>query len=304
MITTSSPSISLQPRDQQVLSSLGEHGVLDTDLIHDHYFSEVSHRRCRQRLHAYAEHGLTRSMQLRLWTAECQRRAPMIHSLTERGVEVVEELTGIRPPRVSKGDPKPETIHHRLEIVRVKLVFDAAASKIGLKKPHWILEQDRDPMASIELPPSQRRILYHGFKEPPACTCQPDSACRLSIPKDIASPTSNTTDLLGYFEIDCSSEGRKQIVSKLPGYVRLIQHRVFTRYFPSSGGAVVRVFWVCRTQARIDSLMEVLGTESVAQFFRFTTSQELSKSTSAAMTSPIWQATDGKHREIIRLPNS
>lgn len=301
---TSTTSLSLQARDHLVLTSLGEHGVLDTDLIHAHYFQDVTHRRCRQRLHAYAEHGLTRSVQLRLWTAACQRRAPMIHSLTERGVEVVEELTGIRPPRVSKGDPKPETIHHRLEIVRVKLVFDAAASQIGLKKPLWILEQDRDPLASIELPPSQRRILYHGFKDPPACTCQPDSACRLSIPKDITTPTTNTTDLLGYFEIDCSSEGRKQIVSKLPGYVRLIQHRAYTRYFSSSGDAVVRVFWVCRTQARIDSLLELLGTESVAQFFRFTTSQDLSASTSSAMTSPIWQATDGKRREIIRLPAS
>ena len=252
-------------------------------------------RLCRARTHAlYA-------------TAIVDRRVPAssaTFAAHAQRVEVVEELTGIRPPRVSKGDPKPETIHHRLEIVRVKLVFDSAASKIGLRKPHWILEQDRDPMASIELPPSQRRVLYHGFKDPPACACQPDSACRLSIPKDIASPTSNTTDLLGYFEIDCSSEGRKQIVSKLPGYVRLIQHRAYTRYFPSSADAVVRVFWVCRTQARIDSLMEILGTESVAQFFRFTTSQELSKTTSAAMTSPIWQATDGKHREIIRLPAS
>ena len=63
-------------------------------------------------------------------------------------------------------------------------------------------------------------------------------------------------------------------MGKLPGDTRLIQARAYTRYFPSSDAAVVRVFWVCRTQARSDSLLEVLSAEPVAPFFRFTTSQE------------------------------
>jgi hypothetical protein len=104
----------------------------------------------------------------------------------------------------------------------------------------------------------------------------------------------------GFFEIDYSSEGRKQITNKLPGYTRLLSERTYARYFPRTENAVVRVYWVCRSPERIASLRERLANESIAQFFRFTTIGELS--TSSALTIPIWQDLTGKRREILRLP--
>ena len=156
-MTTTLPALILQPRDREVLTSLGENGVMDTDMLHTHYFPDVSHRRCRQRLWLYQQHGLTRTTNLKLWTNENSQRAPTIHCLAERGVEAVLSLNSNRPLRVSRGEPQPATIHHRLQIVRTKLVLDAAFRANGLTTPQWILEQDRDPAASSELPPNQRR---------------------------------------------------------------------------------------------------------------------------------------------------
>ena len=211
-MTTTLTRVVLQSRDLQLLSCLGEHGVLDTDMIYDRFFAGVSLRRCQQRLALLEKQGLTRTVPLTLWSAEASGcSVPTVHSLTERGVETVEAMTGDRPARVSRGDPRPETIHHRLQIIRTKLAIDDACRSLRLALPTWILEQDRDHSASDKLPPSHRRILYHAFSGPPKTTCQPDAACRMSVPRDLSQPAAGSSDLIGYFEIDCSSEGRKQI---------------------------------------------------------------------------------------------
>ena len=301
-MTTAPTRLVLQQRDLQLLSCLGEHGVLDTDMIHARFFAGVSLRRCQQRLALLEKQGLTRTVPLTLWSADASGcSVPTVHSLTERGVEAVEAMTGHRPARVSRGDPKPETIHHRLQIVRTKLTIDDACRSLNLACPTWILEQDRDHSASDKLPPSHRRILYHAFLGPPKTTCQPDAVCRMSVPRDLSNPAAGTSDLIGFFEIDCSSEGRKQIAGKLPGYAALISQRTFQRYFQKSEQAIIRLFWVCHTWERIHSLCERLKDDPVAPYCRFTTARDLTPPT--ALTSPIWHATDGKRREIIRLPN-
>ncbi len=300
-MTTTLPALILQPRDREVLAAIGENGVMDTEMIHSHHFADVSPRRCRQRLALYRQHDLTRTATLRLWSSDGTRRIPTVHGLAERGVEVVLAHDANRTLRVSRGEPQPLTIHHRLQIVSTKLIFDAACDANGLSRPRWILEQDRDPNASSELPPNQRRLLYHPFSGSPRCTCQPDAACRFAVPRDLTQPESGTSDVIGFFEIDFSSEGRKQIVGKLPGYTRLLAERTYSRYFRDSQDAVVRVFWICRSLERIKSLCERLAKEPVAQFFRFTTITEFT--TETALTAPIWQDVVGKRREILRLPS-
>lgn len=300
-MTTTSSALIVQPRDSETLAAIGENGLMDTEMIHSHFFPDVSHRRCRQRLTLYRQHDLTRTMTLKLWTSDGTRRIPTVHCLAERGVEVVLAHDASRKLRVSKGEPQPMTIHHRLQIIRTKLILDAACRANGLRLPQWILEQDRDPAASNELPPNQRRMLYHSFNGSPRCTCQPDAACRFAVPRDLAKPEAGTSDVIGFFEIDFSSEGRKQILSKLPGYSRLLTERAYGRYFGAADNAVIRVFWVCRSTERIESLCERLAKEPVAQFFRFTTITEFT--TETALTAPIWQDVVGKRREILRLPS-
>jgi hypothetical protein len=304
MSTAASPRLILQSRDLGLLAELGEHGLLDTDLIHARHFPGLSRRRCLQRLAAYRQEGLTRTVPLSLWSQSGAGRAiPTIHCLTERGADAIAGLTSERAWRVSRGDPQPATIRHRLHIVRTKLAIDDACRLQALPPPQWFLEQDRDPAASDTLPPSQRRVLYHAFPTPlPACTCQPDAALRVRVPRDLTRPAAGATDLIALLEIDCSTEGHKQIARKLPGYGRLIAQRSFQRYFPASDESVVRVFWICLTEARIQSLCEELAGHPVAPYFRFATQAGLTPQT--ALTAPIWRATDGKRREIIRIPSA
>ena len=80
----------------------------------------------------------------------------------------------------------------------------------------------------------------------------------------------------------------------------MLSERTYGRYFRADDNVVVRVFWVCRSTERIQSLCEKLRSEPVAQFFRFTTITEFTAD--SALTIPIWQAVDGKRREILRLP--
>ena len=135
-MTTAPTRLVLQQRDLQLLSCLGEHSVLDTDMIHARFFAGVSLRRCQQRLALLEKQGLTRTVPLTLWSADASGcSVPTVHSLTERGVEAVEAMTGHRPARVSRGDPKPETIHHRLQIVRTKLTIDDACRSLNLAWP-------------------------------------------------------------------------------------------------------------------------------------------------------------------------
>jgi Replication-relaxation len=302
-MNATTPKIVLQSRDLAVLSSLGEHGLLDTDLIHERYFSMVSRRRCLQRLASYQSLGITKAVHLQVWNGAASKKAPVIHLLSERGAEILESLTGTQPKRVSRSDPKPETIHHRLQIIRTKLIMDDACLKQGLTAPLWILEQDRNPAASDRLPPSQRRLLYHAFPAPPQpSTCQPDAACRLKVPHDISKPAAGVIDLIGFFEIDCSTEGRKQVAGKLPGYARLLAEKAHGRYFADCEKAVVRVFWVCRSWERVKNLCERIERDPVASYFRFTSASDLSATT--ALTSPIWHGVDGKRREILRLSHT
>jgi hypothetical protein len=274
--------------------------LLDTDTIHQRFFPGVTRRRSQQRLQLYQAHGLTRTLVLTVWFGNGnQGRTPAIHCLTERGADAVQVLTGRRPARVLRSEPKPETFHHRLAVVKCRLAVDDACAAAGLLEPAWIMEQDRDPTAK-DLPPFQQRMLYHAFADgPKTITCQPDAASLLRIPRDPAQPQTNTSDLLAYWEADRSTESRSQILEKLPGYAAVVERHAYRRYWPQLQKPAIRVFWVCPSQERIAALCEKLKDAPIAQLFRFTTSEELTPQT--ALLAPIWCALDGRRREIMRV---
>ena len=292
----------LQPRDVAILTELGEFGLLDTDTIHERHFAGVSLRRVQQRLQLYQVQGLTKTACLSVWFNSDQRRGrvPTIHCLTERGAEAVQEVTGQQPLRLLRGEPKPETLHHRLAIVKSRLAIDDACLKAGLLEPVWIMEQDRDPTAT-ERPLLQQRHLYHAFAgEKKTITCQPDAACVLRIPRNAMQPRANTSELLVYWEIDRSTESRAQILGKMPGYTLLLDRKPYRRYWPQLGNPTIRVFWVCQSDERIAALCEKLRDVPVARCFRFTTAAELTPE--RALGAPVWQLVDRSRREIMRLP--
>lgn len=293
-------SIHLQRRDIEMLSLLGDVGILDTGLLHVRCFPEVTLRRCQQRLKQHVEQGLIRLQKLAVWYGDQSSRVPTVFTLTERGADVVAEATGLRPFRVHRSDPKPETFHHRLAIVKTRLSLDDGFQSLGLQLPQWIMEQDRSPDAKPNEPPSLQRLLYHAFPEGNrTITCQPDAACRMSIPRDAARSEAGMIDLIAYFEIDRSTERRGQVLTKLPGYAAAVEQRSWLRYFPQAASAPVRIFFVCQSQQRINSLRECLEENPLSSFLRFATMQELTAR--HPLNDAIWQDTTGRRREIVRV---
>lgn len=292
----------LQARDIRILAEIGELGVLDTETIHERFFPKVSRRRVQQRLRLYQEQGLTRTVTLTVWFGDGDRgRVPAIHCLTDRGADAVEATGDRRPRRVLRSEPKPETFHHRLAVVKARLAMDDACSATKLLEPIWIMEHDRCPAAAPDKPLLHQRWLYHAFSTgEKTVTCLPDAVSLLRIPRDSRRPERDTTDLVAYWEIDCSTERRTQIVDRLPGYAALVEQQGYRRYWPQIEQPAVRVFWVCRTPQRIETLREKLKDVPIAKIFRFTTNDELTAAN--ALVRPIWRDASGSRREILRLP--
>lgn len=295
-------AVQLQDRDVSLLTELGHVGLLDTDLIHRRHFSPVSRRRCQQRLQQLQAEGLTRSVALTVWYGKPGGgRIPTIHCLTERGAAAIESIAGCRPRRFLRSDPRPETLHHRLAIVQARLAIEDGCRALGLAAPEWVMEQDRRDDAKPDDPPSRQRVLYHEFTTGgKKFTCQPDAASLMQIPRSTERIEAGTTPLLGLWEIDRSTERVAQVVSKCPGYAALLDRKDYRRYWSNLDQAPVRVFWVCPSRQRIESIVARLREHPVSQYFRFTTAGELSADSS--MTLPIWRTIDGQRREIFRLP--
>lgn len=295
-------SVQLQDRDVGLLAELAQVGVLDTDLIHRRHFSAVTRRRCQQRLQELQEQRLTGSVALTVWYGKHGGgRVPTIYYLTERGADAIESIVGCHPPRILRSDPKPETLHHRLAVVQARLALDDGCRSVGLAAPDWIMEQDRRSDARPNDPPSRQRVLYHEFSAGgKKFTCQPDAACLMRIPRTAGPATAGTTPLLVFWEVDRSTERTAQIAGKCAGYATLLDRREYRRYWPQAEQAAVRVFWVCRSRQRIETLSMALRDQPVAQCFRFTTADELRADT--ALMLPIWRTIDGQCREILRLP--
>ncbi len=295
--------LQLQARDLRLFAELARYGLLDTEQVHARHFGDVSRRRCQQRLQQYHDHGLMRRVSLNVAFTPRQGGGHIaaIHCLTERGLESIEHLEGPTPRRCLRSEPQPETLHHRLAVVNVRLAMDDAAHHLNLREPEWLMEQDRRLDAKPDEPPSRQRVLYHEFSSGnKKFTCQPDAASLCWIPRQPDQPQADVTPLLGFWEVDRSTERTKQVLNKCPGYGALLERRDYRRYWPQAEQAAVRVFWVCRSAQRIESLCEALCKQSISTCFRFTTAHELTPAT--AFTQPIWQTIDGERREILRLP--
>ena len=292
----------LQPRDIAILAELGEFGLLDTDTIHERHFPDVSRRRVQQRLQIVPGAWPHEDCSLSVWFNTDQRRGrvPTIHYLTERGAEAVQEVTGQRPLRVLRGEPKPETLHHRLAVVKSRLAIDdacSAAKLSGTRVDHGAGPRpDRHGPAALAtaIPvPCFRRRAEDDYLSARRGLCP-------SHPPKPAATQANTSELLVYWEIDRSTESRAQILEKIPGYTLLLDRKPYRRYWPQLVNPTVRVFWVCQSDERIAALCEKLRDVPVARCFRFTTVAELTPE--LALCAPMWQLVDRSRREIMRLP--
>ena len=293
-----SRALHIQDRDLNVLTELGELGILDTDTIRDRHFpTDKTGRACQRRLKSLSDHGLIKKAAL-VVTSGAQKtgRLPTLHCLTPKGSDVLEASGRASAARVSRSDPQPITLLHRLAIVKVRLALDDACRYRTLDAPEWIMEQDTDSKVPTDAPLSKRLVLYHTYPNGRnKVTCRPDAASLLRIPK---ADGEGTVPLLGYWEIDRSTESLTQIRGKLPGYTAFFKHQSYLKHWPNLRSPAVRTFFICQTEQRMRNIIEAVRGRPVADFLRFAIQRDLDPQ--RLLTEPIWHTVAGEQRPIIR----
>lgn len=293
-------NIRLTKRDLEVLASLGEYGVLDTAMIHQMHFQQVTSRRCQQRLLQYVEHGLCHRTQLRVWYDEDAKggKIPTIFSLSERGASVIFEATGSAPKRVLRSSPKPETLFHRLDTVRWRVGFDAAFKREQIPAPTWIVEQDMRADLPERVPPNQRSVLFHRYSvNGQPLSCKPDAASLFSIPNKGGA----LVPLIFYWEIDRSTEGHQQISrQKIRGYTEMLKHRPYVRYWPDCGDPAIRIVFACKRdprERRESNLAQMFRDTALEPYVRFISMQNCHPA--KLLRAYVWRNPAGDKLRII-----
>lgn len=286
--------IRLNSQDIGFLVAMGRYSLLSSEDACDFYVG-LKPNSVLRRLRLLAQSGLTNAVKLAVWSATDESlskcgRIPALHALTDEGARVIEEQTGDRPTRVLRSAPSPATFLHRREIVRVMRAFDVACDKAGLEYPTWVMEHDPWHAAPKAVPLAHRRLLAHEFAK--GLSCHPDIACRFRI---------GSSELVLYWEIDLSTEGRKQIrkAAKTDGYTRLFNEQGWKRYWPDLNTSKRFVIWVAPTQRRIRSLQDALRDQAISPACRFLAATYFSSSESL-LTSDIWETVNGERRPMYR----
>ena len=282
--------------DIDFLSNVGIFGILSTEDARRSY-PDYKENSIHKRLRLMTDNGLIKAARLRV---EFDRgadsgkggRLPSLFSLTPAGADLLESMTGERPARVLNSDLAPSTYMHRREISEVVQIFTGSCLEAGLPMPRWVLEQDMWKGASAQLPPNQRRYLYHAMAvDGRRLICQPDIACYLQLPK---------TQVVIFWEIDRSTEGRKQLreAPKTDAYFTLMATKGFKRYWPDLPDEMHQfVFWVCPTPERLESLKTIYKDQGIADRLRFTHRKIFTRQQNV-ITARIWETINGELRQI------
>jgi hypothetical protein len=291
---TSLPRIHLQPRDIAWLSELNEAALLDTETIHARHFPEdASMRACRRRLRLFRAQDLIQTIHINVVRTDRVGRMPAIHRLTQEGADLLEAETGVRPLRTARSDPpKPNTLLHRLGMAKVLLAMNDACKLHGLPKPEWILEYDSRPNFPPNAKLSERYILCREFPLPSGAVrrCWPDAACLLTIPHQ-----GKNWRLAILWEYDRSTEGRSQLLEKVPGYESLLASAAWRQLFADMHG--VRIFFVVPSRQRLAIVADALRDTSIEQHVRIGIATELQ--TTDLLISPIWITPASNARALL-----
>ena len=287
----------LTSRDLAILETVGELGTADTEIIHKLYYPDKTERACQQRLKKIADDGLLKRVRLIAVDGDMRSGSlPTLYFLTEEGAELVERETGRRPRRVTRSDPKPVTLRHRRETVRARLAIDEAAKLAGIAAPAWIMEQDTrgGVKASKGRSPSEFQVLRNLYeRDGHTVSFRPDASCHLQLPHK-----GSLASLVVYLEVDRSTEGHGQWERKLQGIEPFIDDpKAWRGHWPTVIDPIIRIFVLCKTQRRIDELIETTKSSSAAGDIRFTT---YPLDVATVLIADVWQKSDGELKRIIR----
>lgn len=292
----------LVPRDLQIMETIGQLGTADTEILRRlHFPNDSTGRACQQRLRKLSDAELLKRVRLIVADGETPTGSlPMLYFLTEAGADLVERETGVRPPRITRSDPKPFTLRHRIETVRARLAIDEAASFAGISRLIWIMEQDTrggdKPKKGYS--PSEFLVLlnrYHAGGH--AASFRPDAACHIRLPHN-----DQFASLLAYFEVDRSTEGHLQWQRKLQGVEAFVADpKGWRRHWPDVAEPIIRIFALCKSQRRVGELIATSKSSPAAPYMRFAT---FPLDPQTALTGEVWQSCDGEVRRILRGSNA
>lgn len=288
--------IRIREEDVRFLKSLGTVGTLNTNDAATHYPNHKLNS-VQNRLRLLTSNRLIRATKLlvafdRPDVADRGGRIPTLFSLTPTGADLVESLTGCRPPRCLNSEPAPVTLLHRQDISRVVCAFTASCDEAGLRSPTWVMEQDVWTDGPKKLPPNQRKLLYHRIETPGgAVICHPDIACRLRLPN---------AEVALFFEVDRSTEGHKQLTeaTRMDAYSLLFKTKGYHRYWPGFSAPFEFVMWVCLSQQRIENLSKSFADHPLAERMRFSLIAHFIERKDV-LRQPIWQTIQGDRRRIF-----
>lgn len=285
-------------RDLLILDTVGQLGTADTELLRRlHFPKDTTGRASQQRLRKLSDAELLKRVRLIIADGNAPSGSlPMLYFLTEAGADLVERETGRRPPRVSRSEPKPFTLRHRLETVRARVALDEAADLATMARASWIMEQDSrggdKPKKGHS--PSEFLVLLNRYRrDGQTVSFRPDAACHIRLPHN-----DHFASLLGYLELDRSTEGHLQWKRKLHGIEAFVSDpQGWRRQWPDIAEPIIRVFVLCKTQRRIGELIETTKSSPAAQHMRFTT---FPLNPETVLTGDIWQCCDGELKRIVR----
>jgi hypothetical protein len=287
----------LVPRDLGILDTVGELGTADTEMLRRlHFPDDKTGRACQQRLRKLVDEGLLKRVRLIAVDGDLRSGSlPTLYFLTEAGADLVERETGRRPLRVTRSDPKPFTLRHRLDTVRARLAIDEAASLTGIAAPAWIMEQDtRDGKASNGRSPSEYLMLNNRYAhDGHTVSFRPDASCHLQMPH-----SGGLASLIIYFEVDRSTEGHGQWERKLLGIESFVNDaKAWLGHWRKVSDPTIRVFVLCKSMERLGNLIETTKPSPAARYIRFTT---FPLDAATVLTGDVWQDCGGELKRIIR----
>jgi hypothetical protein len=286
----------IKPRDLAILDFIGELGTADTKILHERFYPGKTLRSCQQRLKKIADEGLLKPVP-QIAVDSPSGSSPMLYFLTGEGADLVERETGRRPRRITRSDPKPFTLRHRMDTVRARLAIDQAAELAGIAAPEWIMEQDSrgGGKARKGRSPSESQILNNRYEHNGQTVAfRPDASCHLQVPHK-----GLLASLATYLEVDRSTEGHLQWRErKLPGMVEFLNDaKAWKGHWPNVVEPQIRIFVLCKSQQRITELTETIKPTSAAHSIRLTL-YPLDPAT--VLTGDVWQDCQGERKRIIR----
>lgn len=270
----------LTVRDFTLFRLLGEIGCADTPVIRQKIFGDVSERIARRRLSILTEIEHIRRMAIGEYFVDTARR-PYVYCLTAQGAQALRHNVGIDPQCLLPEDLNPSYVAHALGVSNFIRIMNDACDSNGIDRAEWMLEyattEEWELNPDPRMPFHQRFVLHeklelpevapnangNGSKPKKSVSCRADAAFLLEFNEHL---------LTGFLEYDRSTETRAVIRRKVLAYdhmVNRLRRQLAHWNLPEDSITTTRIFFVTRTQRRLQSIVRDLKGRPGAELFRF-----------------------------------